>query len=388
MSPAPAAARTTAALAPLRQPELEPDRPRGRRLLPWLAVAAIPVGLLAVVAALALLAGAALESCGPNSGQFTGPGALGGFAGTGISNGAVARVRTASPYAGGHVTPGRYEATSYGPPWGGIQGAGRSTSGGLAINRLKPRWYLLAVDPALIAHGTLVEVWPNPFDWHGPFLAADTGTAIRGRRLDFYDWRGRSAQHAWGQRDVTVTRSDSQHSSPPLAAGACASTLESAAVGERIGVLARAQLGRRAHIGGFTPPSVSYAWCAWFATNIWRQAGVPIPVDGWSGYPYSWAEARGQLFKRVGRPPTGQTPPVGAALMYGTSPRPGGDSRHINLVDRVLPDGSFMVTGGNQDGGRVTRYGPCRLRRTDPARLTGPGCDRRPIYGIATPAAA
>ena len=44
-----------------------------------------------------------------------------------------------------------------------------------------------------------------------------------------------------------------------------------------------------------------------------------------------------------------------------------------------------MVTGGNQDGPRVTRYGPCRLQRTDPAHLTGPGCDTRPIYGIAMP---
>jgi len=69
--------------------------------------------------------------------------------------------------------------------------------------------------------------------------------------------------------------------------------------------------------------------------------------------------------------------------MYGAS---SAASDHINLVDRVLPDGSFMVTGGNQDGSRVTRYGPCRLRRADPAGLTGPGCDPRPIYGIAMPA--
>jgi hypothetical protein len=47
-----------------------------------------------------------------------------------------------------------------------------------------------------------------------------------------------------------------------------------------------------------------------------------------------------------------------------------------------------MVTGGNQDHGRVTRYGPCRLERTDPAYLTGPGCDTRPIYGIAMPTEA
>ena len=123
---------------------------------------------------------------------------------------------------------------------------------------------------------------------------------------------------------------------------------------------------------------VDYAWCAWFATNVWRKAGVPIPVNAWSGYPYDWAKAKGLLFKAVGEPPRGATPPVGSALMYGTSSAPG-QSDHVNLVDRVLPDGTFMVTGGNQDGSRVTRYGPCRLRRADPAGLVGPGCDPRPI---------
>ncbi len=156
-------------------------------------------------------------------------------------------------------------------------------------------------------------------------------------------------------------------------------------VGDRIGQLARAQLGSGPSIGGFRPPTVGYAWCAWFVTNVWRKAGVPIPISGWSGYPYVWAEARGQLFKAIGRPPTGRTPPVGSALMYGTSSAPPAGSDHINLVDRVLPDGTFMVTGGNQDSSRVTRYGPCRLTPTDPARLSGPGCDPRPIYGIAMP---
>lgn len=357
-----------------------PDR-RRRRLLPWLAAAAIPLGVLAVVTGLALLAGGALQACGTGESQFAGPGALGGFVGTGVPKTAAARLR-GSPRAGRRVTTGRYQASSYGPPWGGIQGAGQSTSGGLPINGGRPRWYMLAVDPALISHGRLVRVWPNPFGWRGPFLAADTGSAIHGRRLDFYDWRGRSAQRAWGVRDVTVTAADGQ-----LVAAGCAPAADSTAIGQRIGALARARLGLGPHIDGFAPPSVNYAWCAWFATNIWHDAGVPIPINGWSGYPYTWAHARHQLFKRVGQPPAGATPPVGAALMYGTGPRPGGGSQHINLVDRVLPDGSFMVTGGNQDGGRVTRYGPCRLQRSDPAHLTGRGCDTRPIYGIASPTA-
>lgn len=68
-------------------------------------------------------------------------------------------------------------------------------------------------------------------------------------------------------------------------------------------------------------------------------------------------------------------------------PRASSSYRSPHRVDRVLPDGTFFVTGGNQDGSRVTRYGPCRLECADPAHLTGPGCDTRPIYGIAAPPA-
>ena len=85
--------------------------------------------------------------------------------------------------------------------------------------------------------------------------------------------------------------------------------------------------------------------------------------------PLHLGQARGQLFKRVGQPPAGPTPPVGAALMYGTSPRPGGDSRHINLVDRVLPDGTLH--GHRRQPGRRPRD-PLRPLPA-PAHATPPG---------------
>jgi 3D (Asp-Asp-Asp) domain-containing protein len=359
----------------------------GRRWWPWLIASPVLLLLVLVVLVLVLLAGSVQHQCaGAAPGAFAGPGSLGGIAGTGLTNAQVETVRLGSPFAGPRVTEGRYVATAYGPPWGGIQGAGATTSGGLVIAGGRPRWYMIAVDPLLIGHGQLVYAWPNPFRWRGPFLAADTGGAIRGRRLDFYDWRGRHTQHTWGQRAVTVSRTPLRQGGPAVvgeAIAGCASG--SSSLGRRIGVIARAHLGQGPAIHGFQPPSVSYAWCAWFATNVWHQAGVPIPVSNWSGYPYTWAQHNGLLFKAIGQPPRGATPPVGSALMYGTEARAGGDSRHVNLVDRVLADGSFMVTGGNQDGSRVTRYGPCRLEHADPARLAGPGCDPRPIYGIATP---
>jgi 3D (Asp-Asp-Asp) domain-containing protein len=377
------------AVAALRRVPVARHAARRRRRLLVASVAAVTAMVLVPVVLLVLLAGGLRQSCagGPPAETWRGPGSLGGVAGTGLTAAQIEAVRGGSPYAGARVTRGRYEATAYGPPWGGIQGAGQTTSGGLVIAGGAPRWYMLAVDPLVIGHGTLVYVWPNPFRWRGPFLAADTGGAIRGRRIDVYDWRGRRTQNAWGRRAVRVAARPIVPGGPapsataPLAGGDCGAAGDG--VGQRIGRLARAQLGRGPHIPGFTPPAAGYAWCAGFATNVWRQAGVPIRISAWSGYPYAWARERGQLFKAVGRPPRGGTPPVGAALMYGRDPTR--DSLHVNLVDTVLADGSFMVTGGNQDDHRVTREGPCRLHPTDPAALSGPGCDPRPIYGIATP---
>ena len=148
---------------------------------------------------------------------------------------------------------------------------------------------MVAVDPALIGHGQLVYLWPNPFGWRGPFLAADTGAAIQGRRIDFYDWRGRRTQLAWGQQTVQASRT-------PLAPGTTTTAglsapLEDCAapasgpLGARIGRLARAQLGRGPSIPGFRPPSVGYAWCAWFATNIWRQRRRADPRQRLVGLP-------------------------------------------------------------------------------------------------------
>ena len=97
----------------------------------------------------------------------------------------------------------QFTATSYGPPWGGIQGNG-ITATGIDLTK-SPRRYIVAVDPAVIPLGSIVRVRPSPFGAYQVFLAADTGGAIKGNRIDIYDWRGRDAQNAWGSRTVDVT---------------------------------------------------------------------------------------------------------------------------------------------------------------------------------------
>jgi 3D (Asp-Asp-Asp) domain-containing protein len=102
---------------------------------------------------------------------------------------------------------GGYVATAYGPPWGGIEGGG-TTATGVDLGNA-PHKYIIAVDPSEIPLGSEVKVWPNPFGYTGNFLAADTGGAIKGKRIDFYDWEGRAHQNAWGRRPVTVSVSGS-----------------------------------------------------------------------------------------------------------------------------------------------------------------------------------
>jgi len=98
---------------------------------------------------------------------------------------------------------GRFDATSYGPPWGGIQGTGVTATG---VNlKSNPHMYGVAVDPSRIPLGSKLKITPNPFGTSSAFTAFDTGGAIKGNRIDFYDWRGRATQNKWGHRSVSVS---------------------------------------------------------------------------------------------------------------------------------------------------------------------------------------
>jgi 3D (Asp-Asp-Asp) domain-containing protein len=111
--------------------------------------------------------------------------------------------------AGAAATPtgstgaGSWVATAYGPPWGGINGDGVTATG---LNLTSgPAVYEVAVDPRVIALRSYVHIEPNPFDTQRAFYAGDTGSAILGQHVDIYDWQGRAAQLAWGERAVTIT---------------------------------------------------------------------------------------------------------------------------------------------------------------------------------------
>ena len=223
-----------------------------------LAPAGVIVGLVILIST---LGGAQQAMCGAGGagagggipGDFSGPGSLGGVAGTGIPRWQVDRVRSSSPYAGKRITAGGYTATAYGPPWGGIEGTGEGTSGGLAMNGGSPRWYMIAVNPSDISHGTFVYIWPNPFGWKGPFFAADTGGAIQYRRIDFYDWRSRASQNRWGRRSVEVSDKPIMPQDPAGGDVTVTSTSSSTTASADTGGASSSSTGGRVVIGGRKP---------------------------------------------------------------------------------------------------------------------------------------
>ena len=115
-------------------------------LLLVVLVLALPVALvIGLVLMVGTVAGGQQQACTPDGGgggplpaNFTGPGSLGEVGGSGIGRSLVERVRSTSPFAGETITPGSYGTTAYGPPWGGIQGEGVATAGGLSARQPPP----------------------------------------------------------------------------------------------------------------------------------------------------------------------------------------------------------------------------------------------------------
>src|SRR5690348_17161290 len=72
---------------------------------------------------------------------------------------------TSGPGDGG---PGGFLETAYGPPWGGINGGGR-TAYGIDLTAGQPMLEI-AIDPTVLQPLAFYHVWPNPFATRGAFI--------------------------------------------------------------------------------------------------------------------------------------------------------------------------------------------------------------------------
>jgi len=179
-----------------------------------------PIGLIATVLAavvllpclvVVVLLGGAQQAAGcspaaPLPGTWTGPGSLGGVAGTGVSAAEIRSARAIAGRGGTRLTPGTYSPTAYFPhPNAPSTNCGAScvaTASGIRVNNATRRAYLIASNPRLNQYGALAYIWPNPYGWTGPFVVADTGSDFTGTgRLDFYIFMntGESWQSALGR---------------------------------------------------------------------------------------------------------------------------------------------------------------------------------------------
>jgi cell wall-associated NlpC family hydrolase len=91
-------------------------------------------------------------------------------------------------------------------------------------------------------------------------------------------------------------------------------------------------------------------WCSYFATSMWREAGVNIPKYGFTGDVYKWGERnhlaydRGDIAKQA-RP--------GDAILFGTGPSWSG-SEHIGIIEKV--DGNKITTIEGNSSDQVMRH--------------------------------
>ncbi|WP_236790967.1 CHAP domain-containing protein [Amycolatopsis sp. GM8] len=91
-------------------------------------------------------------------------------------------------------------------------------------------------------------------------------------------------------------------------------------------------------------------WCAYFATSMWRDAGVNIPKYGFTGDVHKWGERnhcaydRGDIAKQA-RP--------GDTILFGTGPTWAG-SEHIGIIEKV--DGNKITTIEGNSSDQVMRH--------------------------------
>jgi hypothetical protein len=118
------------------------------------------------------------------------------------------------------------------------------------------------------------------------------------------------------------------------------------------------------------------AWCALFATWVWRQSGVYIPSYAFVGSIYYWAAYHTHVEPI-------QHPRPGDIVLYGTGPQNVNTAVHAGIVAQVWPDGAIDTIEGDAGPAPEGKYnviinGP--FMPSDSIHYNG-----MPIFGFAQP---
>lgn len=93
---------------------------------------------------------------------------------------------------------------------------------------------------------------------------------------------------------------------------------------------------------------VGQAWCAYFATSMWRAAGVDIPKYPRVSQIYDWGEHHGTAYNRH-ELATHARP--GDAILFGSSPQ---HPQHVGIIEKVQGHKITTIEGNSED--RVMRH--------------------------------
>jgi hypothetical protein len=102
------------------------------------------------------------------------------------------------------------------------------------------------------------------------------------------------------------------------------------------------ETGRPNCIEGNPYSSNCVPWCSSFASWVWGQAGVDIPITPFSGNMWYWSAAHA-----VTRPATA-LPKPGDVQLIGTGPRTTSSSTHVTIVVAVRANGQIQTIGGKE----------------------------------------
>jgi hypothetical protein len=123
-------------------------------------------------------------------------------------------------------------------------------------------------------------------------------------------------------------------------------------------------------------------WCSVMATWVWEQAGVNIPIFGYSGDPWYWAGSGGDGItgghaRILG--PHGKAQP-GDMVFFGTP----GNSLHVAVVLKRYSSGEILVMNGN-DYAASAPYGIALESTFYPSTHGDVDGTGGPVYGYAEP---
>ena len=120
-------------------------------------------------------------------------------------------------------------------------------------------------------------------------------------------------------------------------------------VANKIKKVARSQLGYHEGPGNQNKYGPAEAWCALFATWVWRHSGVDIPSIAFTGAVYTWGQQHHLAYDshhlHDARP--------GDVLLFGSGPQSTSTSTHIGIVESVHGNQVTLIEGNSSD--RVQR---------------------------------